>query len=395
MHIDSALDAIKKGLKYWNNWYSKNQSKDISFRNANLKNLDLDPHSSAIRDQNLSRANLQNIDFSFADLSNSSLYGANLENSNFESANLQNVSFWRANCKNANFQHSNLKNSKFHKAKIDFANFSNADLTGADFTILSSKGVKLKNAIITNIEIEGLTPTVSGPWNVDPYQFIEVADFVEVSQESQIVVYNYIKAVLTDLANINKSDIIDTEAYNQLLNKTKALYKIYDETNDTQALISVVNKLNIELIEYIKKNPSQLYKIHWRTFEELIAEILSSFGWQVELTAPTKDNGYDIFAIYKDDSGIRHNWIVECKKYDKENKVGVEVVRSLYGVKTDLRVGNALLATTSFFTKGVADFQASHYDFETKDFNGIVDWLNNYKLNPGGKLYIENNKLRK
>jgi len=159
-------------------------------------------------------------------------------------------------------------------------------------------------------------------------------------------------------------------------------------------LIKVVGVVTTELINYLKKHPKALYKIKPRQFEELIAEILASYGWQIQLTPPVKDGGYDIFAISKDIvSGVKTSWIIECKKYSPKNKVSVNVVRALYGIKSNLKVANALIATTSYFTKNANDFKASRYDIELKDYEAILKWINQYRPNPNGKLYIKNNQL--
>jgi len=137
-----------------------------------------------------------------------------------------------------------------------------------------------------------------------------------------------------------------------------------------------------------------MYQIRPRQFEELIAEILASYKWEVQLTPAIKDGGYDIFAISKDiSSGVKTSWIIECKKYAPENKVGVDIVRALYGVKSDLKIANALLATTSYFTKGVKEFKESRYDIELKDYHDIIEWINQYRPNPNGRLYIKDKKL--
>jgi len=159
-------------------------------------------------------------------------------------------------------------------------------------------------------------------------------------------------------------------------------------------IINVVEVVTVELINYLKKHPKALYEIKPRQFEELIAEILASYGWNIQLTSATKDGGYDIFAISKDIlTGVKTSWIIECKKYSSENKVGVDIVRALYGVKSNLKVANALIATTSYFTKGANDFKASRYDIELKDYESILEWINQYRPNPKGKLYIKNNQL--
>ena len=79
--------------------------------------------------------------------------------------------------------------------------------------------------------------------------------------------------------------------------------------------------------------------------------------------------------------------------YAPENKVGVNIVRALYGVKSNRKVANALLATSSYYTKGAKDFKASRYDIEMKDYNDILEWIKQYKPNPDGKLYLKDNGL--
>ena len=193
----------------------------------------------------------------------------------------------------------------------------------------------------------------------------------------------------------NMIEVLNKNQEDDIPEYKEEIFEIFSETNLDNTIITIAQELSEEMIKYLKTNPRELYNIHWRVFEELIAEILKSFGWSVELTAPSCDGGYDIFAIHNDKSGLSHNWIIECKKYKQEKILGINYVRELYGVKTDLRIGNALLATTSHFSKSAHDFKTSHYDFELKDFEGIVDWLNKYKFNKKGKLWISDNKLFK
>ena len=168
-------------------------------------------------------------------------------------------------------------------------------------------------------------------------------------------------------------------------------HEIYSEELP-ESLVEVVQTVNADILAYLKRHPEALHSIHWRLFEELVAEVLASFGWEVDLTQPTNDGGYDIFAISKDDhSGVRTSWVIECKRWSKT--VGVDVARSLFSVKADLHAGMAMLATTSNFASGVHDLKASRYDLELKDFEGILEWLNEYKPNPEGRLYLKENRL--
>ncbi len=380
----SPIDAIKKGCQFWNDWRAENSDTEICFRNADLRNINLK------NELVLPHVDLSNIDFSYANFEGSSLYGANLTGSNLNHTILKNVSLYRATCNRTSFRYANLEKACLHKTILDEADFTGANLTGVDFTILSCKNTLLKDAKISNIEIQ-LTAGYY-PWEVDPLGLLEIKDLHLVDKNDQKIVYDYLKRML-HLTNVWKDQFADHASYLELLNRINSIFNIFEDLSVPTTLTSVVELINVEMLKYIKNNPKYLHNLHWRAFEELIAEILTSFGWQVELTSPTKDNGYDIFAIYKDASGIRHNWIIECKRWDPERKVGVEVIRNLYGVKTDLKVGNALLATTSSFTKGVEKFKASHYDLETKEFNDIVSWVNQYKLHPGNNLYIKENRI--
>lgn len=137
---------------------------------------------------------------------------------------------------------------------------------------------------------------------------------------------------------------------------------------------TAINSVSSELIAYLANNPNALHALRPKQFEELIAEILSRFGWQVELTPESKDGGYDILGVTNVAGGIRSSYIVECKKYASANEVGVEVARQLLHVKSEKKVSHAMIVTTSDFTKGVYDFQANRLDFDTRNFDAVVEW---------------------
>ncbi len=92
-----------------------------------------------------------------------------------------------------------------------------------------------------------------------------------------------------------------------------------------------VSEVNDELLKMLKNNPNYLYLLPAYKFEEVIAEILTRKGYEVTLTQPTHDGGKDIYAASKNDFGS-FLYIVECKKYKPTHKVGINVLRNLYGV---------------------------------------------------------------
>jgi HJR/Mrr/RecB family endonuclease len=175
--------------------------------------------------------------------------------------------------------------------------------------------------------------------------------------------------------------------------KASSTFELFSDPQPTQAVIELFSSINAKLIGAIKKSPNDLYHLQPRAFEELVAELLASYGWEVNLTKQTRDGGYDILAIRKDISSITISMIVECKRYRPDRRVGLDIIRSLYGVKADLRVGMAMLATTSYFSKDVIDYKTSRYDFELKDFGDIVGWINEYRPQPSGQLYIKDHEM--
>jgi hypothetical protein len=92
-----------------------------------------------------------------------------------------------------------------------------------------------------------------------------------------------------------------------------------------------------EAIEVCRKNPEQLRELNPPLFEAVIAELLAGFGWEVSVTPATRDGGYDILGVTTDDSGLRTSWIIECKRYAADNKVGVQIARQVTGVKGPMR----------------------------------------------------------
>jgi len=87
---------------------------------------------------NFSKANLENVDLRFA----------NLSNTNFEGANLQNADLSYANLQKAKLTNSNIQNAKLQSAKLQNSDFSNSDLKNAKLT-----GSNLLNANLENVDL--------------------------------------------------------------------------------------------------------------------------------------------------------------------------------------------------------------------------------------------------
>ena len=136
-----------------------------------------------------------------------------------------------------------------------------------------------------------------------------------------------------------------------------------------------VSRVNSRLISDLARNPQLLYTLTPREFEYLIADLLDKEGYQVRVTKASRDGGVDIYAAKK-------NWVgsflflIECKKNSPNNRVGVNVIRNLYGVLQRERATYSMVATTSFFTSGALEFQKTiSNQMSLCDYNNLVKWL--------------------
>ena len=136
---------------------------------------------------------------------------------------------------------------------------------------------------------------------------------------------------------------------------------------------------NEAMIEALKKHPEDIFKLSPRKYEELVQELLRDMGYDVELTPATRDGGKDILAYFKTEIGA-FLCLVEAKRYRQDRKIGVELVRSLYGTLCDYQANNAMMVTTSAFSKDAREFQKKHqFQLSLRDYTDLTKWLQNYR----------------
>jgi restriction system protein len=142
-----------------------------------------------------------------------------------------------------------------------------------------------------------------------------------------------------------------------------------------ESVITTASRINYELLARLKDNPEILRELSPRQFEELIADLLDRQGYKVDLTPSTRDGGLDMYAAKSDQIG-RFLFLVECKRYTPPKKVGVEVVRALYGTVQQKNATAGIIATTSFFTNDAIAFQRDvKYQMSLRDYFAIKKWL--------------------
>lgn len=157
------------------------------------------------------------------------------------------------------------------------------------------------------------------------------------------------------------------------------------EIYSARDLFDLYNSIS-ELVIALQAEPAFLTDLEPRQFEEVTAEIFRDKGFEVELTKRTRDGGKDVIAFHKDQLGIRSKYIIECKHYSDTNKVGVDIVRALYGVKSSRSGGNlGIIVTTSTFTSGAREFieneATTNLDLTLADKEQLLEWLKGYGKN--------------
>ncbi|HEY4381402.1 MAG TPA: restriction endonuclease [Acidobacteriaceae bacterium] len=161
------------------------------------------------------------------------------------------------------------------------------------------------------------------------------------------------------------------------------LYNIKDlSLPERRELVAVAKPLiitaNQAVIERLKKHPSDVFELSPRQYEEMIAELLDDMGYEVQLTPATRDGGKDILAYIKTPIA-KLLCLVEVKKYRGDRKIGVELVRGLYGTLHDYQANSAMLVTTSTYSKDARALQQKHeLQLSLKDYADVAGWIQKY-----------------
>ena len=195
----------------------------------------------------------------------------------------------------------------------------------------------------------------------------------------------------TLLAITSRTDSTDDLADDELVKYLDAWYVAHDIAAKSIISIWDYNNLNnvhdqvfrlptpsIELIEnwrevarHIAKDSSHLYNLDWKKFEELIAGLLESHGWEIRPQGYTKDGGIDLIAVRLVEPKVPISMLVQCKRFNKDRRVGVQVVREVWSIKWRNAFHQAMIATSSSFTKGARE-EANQWNMMLSDHDNIV-----------------------
>ena len=156
-----------------------------------------------------------------------------------------------------------------------------------------------------------------------------------------------------------------------------AIEEMLDETGtqlETQESSLSLNPIDIALYYELQHHPELLTSLDWRKFEELLADILETFGYQIELTQSTKDGGIDIIALERNEEFGLNKYLLQAKRW--RHSVGVEPVQRLLFCHDYYRATRSCLATTSQFTKGAWRLhQEYEWRLSLKERRDLWEWI--------------------
>ena len=144
---------------------------------------------------------------------------------------------------------------------------------------------------------------------------------------------------------------------------------------DESGVISLVNKEWDAIIKHLSENPELMYSLTPREFEELVAELFRQEGYNVGLTSITRDGGKDLLVSSSSIIGDQL-YLVECKRYSPKRRVGVSVVREIYGTVSQSEATAGIIVTTSSFTKDAISFHDPiKWRVALRDYENLSSWL--------------------
>lgn len=136
-----------------------------------------------------------------------------------------------------------------------------------------------------------------------------------------------------------------------------------------------------DLRRHLVRQYESRFDIHPRKLEEMLFSIFREHGFEVELTAYTKDGGIDLFVLRDPAEGIV---AVQAKRNRNTRKIGIEEIDRFLGVLVRNDICHGLYVTASSYTYGaresVSELKSKGYFLELWDADDLLK-----VLQPSGK----------
>jgi|SRR5882672_1532554 len=155
-------------------------------------------------------------------------------------------------------------------------------------------------------------------------------------------------------------------------------------TSSTDSVaVESIKAITDAVIQHLSRNPDDLYQLHPKMFEELIAEIFMSEGYITDLIHSWNqaDGGVDIIAVRRDVGGFQVRYAIQCKRYAADRRITADPIRALAGVLDRFQAHVGVVATTSYFTKPAREEVEGHlWKMDLRDYEKIVAALKKWEF---------------
>jgi len=145
----------------------------------------------------------------------------------------------------------------------------------------------------------------------------------------------------------------------------------YEQTREKEPRgAAIIRHAMLELAKLVADDPSELPHIEWRDLERMLGAALGGLGFEVCVTRPGKDGGFDL-EVRDSKAADGATYLVEVKHWT-DQKPGAKHLTKLVRVRAARKATAALLLSTSGFTSTV--------------FSGIAELEAPVRLADGGKV---------
>ena len=277
-------------------------------------------------------------------ISDYDLSNCNLSGVNFKGIFFKNVKFFHASLENADFSQTSMENVCFDEASLKSSNFSNSKILKSTFNFSS-----LKNSDFSNCKLETVTFISANLQNVNFYN---------------------IKGVNL---NFDDANIKDSTFLRASLEETKIPIS-QEEIKKNQKEDTPIQ----DIINEIYKNPAMIYDINPITMEDVVAELFHFMGYTVQKTPMYKDGGYDL--ILNTESVIgKMTYFVEVKRYSPNRKIGIDLIRTSYGILLQTNnINGFIIVTTGSFSRDAIKLSEQYKQIQLIDNDKLMSLIKNY-----------------
>lgn len=155
-------------------------------------------------------------------------------------------------------------------------------------------------------------------------------------------------------------------------------------------VIEAVCRLTPELLAHLRRHHEKLDQIPPEVFEQLVAEIFASWGWdEVRHVGRESETSADILAGHYDHKlGERLRYFVEVKRW--RNRIGIEVINQVLGAMLDERPQfgwHAAMIVTLAGKKNLRKYSTEQLALKgvwVKDRTDVLSWLEGYSPSASG-----------